>query len=277
MTSSTSSSNGIGLTTSTTGVPSTECLYGPGPRQISEIIPGFLYISDISCASDAILAQEGFTHVISILSGPIPWLGPTANAPSRVLSVRCDDDPQEDVLQHVELTNRFIGDAWREGSTASHHHHHHHYAMPMMMTMRQKTKVLCHCLAGVSRSPTIVAAYLIHAFGMRTEDALTLLRERREVIEPNPGFVQQLMTYEKRVRMGLAPSSSSSSSSTPAAAAAAAVLSSSSTIMLQTPLTPGGPVSNPTTPGGSNAPPSVVTPTTCRLSVPRIRIPVARA
>ncbi|KAG8805947.1 hypothetical protein FRC17_005257 [Serendipita sp. 399] len=267
------SSNPSTESSSSSSSSSPSALYGPGSRQISEVIPGFLYISDITCASDGILAQAGFTHVISILSGPIPWLGPSSNAPCRVLNVRCDDDPQEDIIQHVELTNRFIGDAWREGNPTNNNSINNtlRSTRPPPPPQQQKTKVLCHCLAGVSRSPTVVAAYLIQAFGMRTDDALTLLRERREVVEPNPGFVHQLFMYEKRIRMGLITSSSStvspfSSSSSVATSATGGTTGTAGLVG-----------STPASPAGLNAPSSVVPSTTCRLSVPRIRIPVARA
>ncbi|PVG04496.1 phosphatases II [Serendipita vermifera] len=177
-------------------------LFGPGSRQIAEIIPDFLYLSDIKCASDdALLAQAGFTHVISILSAPIPWLGPSPNSSCRVLNVKCDDSVEEDIIAHFEITNRFIEDAYRES-----------------LTTRKRNKVLCHCLAGVSRSPTVIAAYLMASRGMKRDEALDLLRERRGVVEPNPGFVEQLGVYEARVRkskvMGFATSSSITHSTT---------------------------------------------------------------
>jgi len=158
-------------------------LFGSGHRQIAEIIPGFLYLSDIMCASDdAALLQAGFTHVVSVLSAPIPWLGPSPSSPCRVLHVRCDDTPEDDILAHFETTNAFINEAYRE-----------------TMLSGKKNKVLCHCLAGISRSPTVVAAYLISA-GVSRDEALELLRERRTVVDPNPAFVDQLAIFEDRVR-----------------------------------------------------------------------------
>jgi predicted protein tyrosine phosphatase len=170
--------------TSTTQLAVDPSWFGPGSRQIAEIIPDFLYLSDIKCASDdALLSQAGFTHVISILSAPIPWLGPSPNSSCRVLHVRCDDSDEEDIISHFEITNRFIEDAYRESANG-----------------RKKNKILCHCLAGVSRSPTVIAAYLMASKGMKRDEALDLLRERRCVVEPNPGFVEQLGVYETRVR-----------------------------------------------------------------------------
>lgn len=60
-------------------------------------------------------------------------------------------------------------------------------------------KVLVHCLAGVSRSPTIILAYLIKYRKMTLSDALDLVRACRGIISPNHGFLQQLEEFEKEM------------------------------------------------------------------------------
>lgn len=52
--------------------------------------------------------------------------------------------------------------------------------------------VLVHCNAGVSRSASIVIAYLILKVGMSFDDALKLVKGKRPAIQPNSGFVEQL-------------------------------------------------------------------------------------
>ena len=56
-------------------------------------------------------------------------------------------------------------------------------------------KVLVHCNRGKSRSATIAAAYLVSHCGMDATAALELLRRRREIICPNPGFIRQLYSF----------------------------------------------------------------------------------
>ncbi len=58
-------------------------------------------------------------------------------------------------------------------------------------------KVLVHCKAGVSRSPTVVLAYLTKYGNMNLREAYFLLKERRNVIAPNQGFWKQLVEFEK--------------------------------------------------------------------------------
>ena len=48
---------------------------------------------------------------------------------------------------------------------------------------------------GRSRSATILAAYLISKYNIPPHAALALIRETRPLVEPNPGFMEQLELY----------------------------------------------------------------------------------
>ena len=59
--------------------------------------------------------------------------------------------------------------------------------------------VLVHCSAGISRSPTIVAAYLMIKYGYTSKYALEILTARRDVVDINFGFACTLMyVFEKK-------------------------------------------------------------------------------
>ena len=62
---------------------------------------------------------------------------------------------------------------------------------------RANTKVLIHCLAGISRSPTLAIAYLMKHLGLKSDDAYRFVKERRKTISPNFNFLGQLYEYEK--------------------------------------------------------------------------------
>ena len=61
--------------------------------------------------------------------------------------------------------------------------------------------VLVHCQSGVSRSPSIVLAYLIQRQRAPLEQAFAALRAARPVVHPNVGFMQQLAEWEE-ARLG---------------------------------------------------------------------------
>lgn len=58
-----------------------------------------------------------------------------------------------------------------------------------------KGRVLVHCLLGISRSSTIVIAYLMLKRDLTLVDAIRVLRKQRE-IAPNDGFLRQLIELE---------------------------------------------------------------------------------
>ena len=62
-------------------------------------------------------------------------------------------------------------------------------------------KVLVHCRAGVSRSATIVVAYLMWDKKMKYSDALDYTVHQRFIAEPNDGFKDQLKIFEKLLIM----------------------------------------------------------------------------
>ena len=61
-------------------------------------------------------------------------------------------------------------------------------------------KVFVHCVAGISRSATIVLAYMIKKTQTPLEVALTFMRfSRKQRTEPNEGFMRQLRELEASV------------------------------------------------------------------------------
>lgn len=64
--------------------------------------------------------------------------------------------------------------------------------------LKNNGNIYIHCRAGVSRSATILLAYLIHS-GLSMKDALNYVNSKRDIINPNKGFWQQLMEFEKQI------------------------------------------------------------------------------
>ena len=61
-------------------------------------------------------------------------------------------------------------------------------------------KVLVHCQAGISRSPTIVIAYMMLKQGMTYNEAYEYVRSKRKYIDPNIEFDAHLRTLDKELK-----------------------------------------------------------------------------
>jgi len=66
----------------------------------------------------------------------------------------------------------------------------------------EKGIVFVHCFAGISRSTTSVLAYLMKHRGMGLLEAKNFVKSKRSIIWPNPGFMQQLTAFSKRLTTG---------------------------------------------------------------------------
>lgn len=83
------------------------------------------------------------------------------------------DDERANISQHFEQSNQFI-----EGGRAA-------------------GGVLVHCYAGVSRSATLVLAYLMSRERLPLKLAMQRVREARPAAQPNAGFFRQLEKYRQ--------------------------------------------------------------------------------
>ncbi|CAG9796121.1 unnamed protein product [Diatraea saccharalis] len=138
----------------------------------SQIIPG-LYLSNARAAADpTVLRQLNITHVLTIEAHRLPK-STFANTNISTLFIRADDTPQTNLLSYFPMANAFIDEGLQKGN------------------------VLVHCHFGVSRSATIVIAYLMGKYKLSFEQAFGYVRQRRRFINPNPGFVNQLRQYQR--------------------------------------------------------------------------------
>lgn len=95
--------------------------------------------------------------------------------------------------------------------------------------LAQGGAVFVHCQAGQSRSPAVVAAYLMREERLTALEAVESIRQRRPMVQPNMGFRDQLHSLE--LRLGLSSEEeealaggSTKSSSAPTIAASAVEL-----------------------------------------------------
>ncbi|KAH7881775.1 phosphatases II [Phlebopus sp. FC_14] len=134
-----------------------------------------LYLSDLYTArAPGNLARMGITHVVSALEADLrAELGDgvvTMHVPIR-------DSSDTDITKWFDEVVRFIRDA---------------------LDADERNKVLVHCLQGISRSATLVCAYLIATSPMRALDALAYVQAKRGIVAPNLGFRHQLVVWGRQ-------------------------------------------------------------------------------
>ncbi|CAB1317390.1 unnamed protein product [Coregonus sp. 'balchen'] len=74
-----------------------------------------------------------------------------------------------------------------------------HFKQSIMFMHESRLKgegCLVHCLAGVSRSVTLVVAYIMTVTGLGWQEALAAVRVARPCAGPNLGFQHQLQEFE---------------------------------------------------------------------------------
>ncbi|CAG9313697.1 unnamed protein product [Blepharisma stoltei] len=95
--------------------------------------------------------------------------------------IAIEDSPMEDISKHLPGALRFIHQHLLEGE-----------------------KVLVHCQAGVSRSASIVIAYLMGKYLINFAQASNVVLQKRKCIFPNLGFQKQLREIgEERLNLFL--------------------------------------------------------------------------
>ena len=63
--------------------------------------------------------------------------------------------------------------------------------------------VLVHCQSGISRSATVVIAYVMKKHQIPLIQAYSLVIEKRPVINPNDGFFRALQDFEEKTVVDL--------------------------------------------------------------------------
>jgi len=66
--------------------------------------------------------------------------------------------------------------------------------------MEGKFKTLVHCQEGKSRSTSMVIAYFMKYQNMTCESALAVCAARRQLVQPNNGFMKKLKIYEQKLK-----------------------------------------------------------------------------
>ncbi|XP_023597790.1 dual specificity protein phosphatase 22 isoform X3 [Trichechus manatus latirostris] len=115
------------------------------------------------------LSKNKVTHILSVHDSARPMLEGV-----KYLCIPAADSPSQNLTRHFKESIQFIHECRLKGEGC-----------------------LVHCLAGVSRSVTLVTAYIMTITDFGWEDALHTVRAGRSCANPNLGFQRQLQEFEE--------------------------------------------------------------------------------
>eukprot|EP00928_Gymnodinium_smaydae_P074012 TRINITY_DN5709_c2_g1_i1.p1 TRINITY_DN5709_c2_g1~~TRINITY_DN5709_c2_g1_i1.p1 ORF type:complete len:870 (-),score=133.94 TRINITY_DN5709_c2_g1_i1:193-2802(-) len=145
-------------------------------QECSEALPGALYISGRHVAGNLeILQRHRISHIVNMAADV------------------CDNSFPE----HFTYTTYYLKDANYEDISLL----FYRTLEIIQDVIDNGGRVLVHCHEGVSRSSTMVIAYLMWRFGIPFETAHERLRLARPICNPNTGFTCQLLSLGKKLRV----------------------------------------------------------------------------
>ena len=139
-------------------------------NSIDEIIPHLYLSGDDAATNKEILDKHKITHVLNLTTNVQNKFEPELT----YMKVKIYDLVDQKICEHFKSTFEFINNALKEGGS-----------------------LLVHCNAGISRSATIVIAYLMQKRLFNGFDsAYEHVKSKRFKINPNRGFIKQLYEFE---------------------------------------------------------------------------------
>ncbi|VDP83226.1 unnamed protein product [Echinostoma caproni] len=156
-----------------------ESLFPEVPAHPSCILPHVTIGSEADALNPALYGSHGFTHVLNVsVDCPAP-----AHVPSdKFMRIPILDNHTASLLPYLDEAFKFIDNA-----------------------KTNQGHVLVHCAAGISRSPAVVIAYLMHSSHMQMRDAYEFVRSKRSSIAPNFNFLGQLLELNGRLFPSASP------------------------------------------------------------------------
>ncbi|CAL4085054.1 unnamed protein product [Meganyctiphanes norvegica] len=135
----------------------------------SKVLP-WLYLSGARALRPKCLQNLGINFIINTAALELPVLPFTD---IEVMPLMLSDSPLEDIVPHFNAVADALEDVRKRNGCA-----------------------LVHCIAGVSRSPAFILAYLVKYLNLSLRQAYQLLRQMRPNIRPNTNFFRQLIDFE---------------------------------------------------------------------------------
>ena len=140
----------------------------------SQIVPNFLFLGGHNSIKNANeLSSQGITHVLNMAKELKLNTQEYSSKNIKILQIGAKDMEMYNIRPDFDLAFMFIDDCLRTGG-----------------------KIIVNCARGISRSATIVIAYLMFRYNLRLNQAYTFVSSLRPQVRPNAGFRNILAIYD---------------------------------------------------------------------------------
>ncbi|KAF6216185.1 hypothetical protein GE061_000525 [Apolygus lucorum] len=147
---------------------------------INEVYPN-IFISDEGTAKNKnYLVSIGITHVVNTAEGHLMGFVNTCSKFYQSAGIS---------YKGIHLADLAMSDASKYFKEVADY---------MDKALRAGGKILVHCVMGISRSGTMVLVYLMMKKNMTAVEAMTTVRQKRN-IHPNDGFIHQLARLDNKL------------------------------------------------------------------------------
>lgn len=144
---------------------------------ITQVKPG-ICVAAAGALNPKALSDKGITLIVNVTKEIEPYSSSeTINGNIQVVKIPVFDVPDTNLAKFMKPVARLVYANKLAGGNA-----------------------VVHCVLGVSRSVTLVAAYMLFYYDMGMQRILTLIQAKRPIINPNGGFKGQLKCFEEYIK-----------------------------------------------------------------------------
>jgi atypical dual specificity phosphatase len=155
----------------------------PSPMNMSDTNPSKiydnLYLGEVFHSSDEkFIKEKNIKHILTLLEYPCELSVHPDYQYIKFKHINIGDKLSTNISDYFTECIEFIKQAHEKGDT-----------------------VYVHCAMGISRSVSIVIAYIMEEKNMKFEEAFSYVKTCRPQAEPNMAFTCQLMQFEKQLKL----------------------------------------------------------------------------
>jgi len=137
-----------------------------------EILPG-LWLGNAEASQDTAFLKNKNIDAVFNCTKNLPFI----HSVKRKYRLPVDDNLKEEEIRNMELMSFEV--------------------IYKVIHEYKQGPILVHCAAGMQRSAAVVAMFLIATKGMKTDEAIKYIRERRPIaFQPGPNFLKSIKGFE---------------------------------------------------------------------------------